>query len=264
MEINWETIRLLGGHLLGHYLLILLLYVVLFGFLALAISVLQFYVVHRYKLLKRQHRTYHWAIKTVYPYLLCVNLYFIVSIGVAFGCRNALQKDLFNIGYIIYKPTAQYLLKDRVQKDELVDGLRDGILELQKQNQMVKDSLVQLSEKVKIKYGVVNTAKNGLAKILIEQYGDEIYSRAFYASAFLGTDGKIEEAMTYEEFDEALEYLLSIEPNELEKIIIENLGKGVTSLIRPQINSVILTYFLLWLLMIALPAIEMVVYRKLQ
>lgn len=263
MDVDWIQIKEVLGHLLEHYLLRICLYAALFVGLAFIISVLLTRFIHKRKLLQRQPKLYHYGIKLIYPYIFLISIYFFALTGLGFGFKSALKLDSNNLGELVYDNSMALSFENDSSKKATLNHLAEMVKTLQQTQSDTKVKLKEVAQLVEFKSKLLEKTKDATVSFLVSQYGDEIFTRMLYATLLLAPNNDfVELEMSYKDFNKAISNLLLLDADDIEQSIKESIGVAIFKVLRPQFNAFILSQLFVWLLLMSLPFVEILIYRK--
>lgn len=235
----------------------------IFLFITLGILTSIVYVIVLYKkgVFTRKPKYYNWVVKLYIPLLIATFLYCFGQIGFLKGVYKIVnsEKELF-VGSL-YAGTIGYAFETEKDKVKFVKETQAYAKNAKDGTNLLIEPYKQRLLKLDSGNSFVNNSKNKLSLFLIQNYGDDICASSVYG--ILKMSGKNEgETMDLETFTAATEYLLAADHKVIESAIIDKLNFWFTSFIDSHYNSMLKSIIIVLAIIISLPIIEFLVYKK--
>ncbi|MGB0429416.1 MAG: hypothetical protein ACPGLV_03010 [Bacteroidia bacterium] len=251
-------------HLLENYFLRISIFTLFFALIGLFISIWFTRLLHKKKWLKRKPKAYHYGIKLVYPYTFAVSLYFLSIIGLIQGVKSSIKNDANTLGTVVYENTVALSFENDSSKNEALKSLATAVKSIQATNKASKVMMQRIAQELHFESKLLESSKNVTANFIIKHFGDEIFARTLYYTLMLTPKNDfVEFEMNYDEYEKAINNLLALDASQIEASLIENIGIAMYKVIKPQLNGIIITQVLIWVVLMALPFIEIILYKKL-
>lgn len=269
-KVDWQQIWVLIQYILKNYLSEVVIYIVAFCALGLLLSAILTFVLFKFKFLNRNNKYYHWATRLIYvPGIFIVNTIFSFQLGVVNGGYKALLKDSPNISNQIYEQSVVRFVEDQEERKALIKQAQTYILDLQASNKSMKISLSDLVKNSKVNIKPIDQTKDKIANYYIQKYGDKIHALATYAMlkaamARVAPHANSLDEMSFEEFEQALQFVLSLDAADVEKSIVNKINEWVNQLLGVQFKSIISGIVLIWILILLIPFVEYFIYKMVQ
>jgi hypothetical protein len=260
-NIDWETIYSVVWYVIKNYPGKIILYSTMFLVLGFVISFILIFSLRKFKAISRGHKYYNWLVKLYIPLIIIINIIFSLKIGLFFGVYKALQKDSYTISEQVYNSSTQYIFKDKQSKVKFISDLKLIVSELSQNNKNVKIQLVDIVKAYDIKYKVVNKPKNWLASAFADKYGDRIHTLVLYGVLNSIPHVDITKDLSYEEFDKVTQQLLQLNPENLEKSLVEKIQNLFLMILKSQFKAIIKGILLIWALLMLIPWLEFWIYK---
>lgn len=259
-NIDWETMYSIVLYVIKNYPLNIILYSTIFLVLGIIISFILIFSLRKYKVFSRQQKYYNWFVKLYIPTIFIINIIFSLKIGLFCGVYEALKKDSYTISEQVYNSSSQYIFKDDKSKTEFITDLKSIVSELSQNNKNVKVQIIDIAKTYNTKYKVVDTPKNWLASLFANQYGDRIHTLVLYGMLNSIPHADVTKDLSYQEFDRLTDQLLQLNPDNMEKSIVEKVQNLFLMVLKSQFKTTIKGILLIWGLLMMIPLIEFWIY----
>lgn len=260
-NIDWETIYSVVLYVIKNYPGNIILHSTIFLVLGLCISFILIFSLRKYKVFSRQQKYYNWLVKLYIPLIIIINIIFSLKIGLFFGVYKALQKDSYTISEQVYNSSTQYIFKDNQSKAKFISDLKLIVSELGQNNKNVKIQIVEVAKTYDTKYKAVDKPKNWLASIFADKYGDRIHTLVLYGMLNSIPHADVTKDLSYHEFDKLTEQLLQLNPDNLEKSIVEKIQNLFLMVLKSQVKAIVKGILIIWVLLMMIPLVEFWIYK---
>lgn len=259
--IDWRLVGDIILYILKNYFLQIVFYVIVFVVLGLILSVIYSIVLSKYKFLKRQNKYYSWAVKLYIPFIFIINLLFSFKLGVLVGGYSAIKNDSYNISKQIYYQSTSLVFDNEDTKEASLNTLQSFVKELDDGNKELKISLNEIAQNYNADIVPIDNSKNWLANKLIQNYGDRIHTLSLYVLLNLTPHINVSEQISYEDFDKAIEFLLEMDPENIEDSLIRKIQHFTNYILRVQFKSILTGLVLIWIILLVVPVLEFYIYH---
>lgn len=260
-NFNWNLVWQVMLYILQNYFVDILGYLLIFSGGGIILSILYTIILTKFKLLRRKNKYHNWAVKLYIPLIFLVNLFFSFEVGVLVGGYHAIKKDSFHISEQIYQGSTGLLFKDESSKVQSIKELQSIVNDLKEGNQNLKLDLNDLAKRYNTDVSAVDQSKNWLASQVVDKYGDKIHTLSLYAMLSMAPHVNISEQITYEEFDQAVQFLLEMDPNEIEKSLVTKIQSFLLYVLKPQYKSILNGILLIWIAILLIPMLEFLLVK---
>lgn len=260
-NIDWETIYSIVLYVIKNYPGKIILCSTIFLVIGVLVSFILIFSLRKYKVFSRQQKYYNWLVKLYIPSIFIITIIFSLKLGLFCGFYNALKKDSYYISEQVYNSSSQYIFKDDKSKTEFISDLKAIVSELSRNNKNVKIQIVDIAKSYNTKYKVVDTPKDWLASIFANRYGDRIHTLVLYGILNSIPDANITKDLSYQEFDTLTDQLLRLNPDDVEKSMVEKIQNLFLMVLKSQFKTIVKGILLIWVLLMLIPLIEFWIYR---
>lgn len=237
--------------------------IVLFLFIGLFLSITFLIILQKKKVFKRIPRYYNWIVKLYIPLLIAGFLYFFGHIGFIRGVYKILDKESETIVAGVYNNILELSFDSEESKNELVTKLQESAIEFRDGSDSMTISLKAIATEHNTGHSLVDGGKDKVATFVIDTYGDNVYKLTLYGMLNVaGPHINLNESLSYEEFSTAMDFLLEVGHKDIEQAIKDKLTIGLESLFYSQYKSFVWSYVILILIMMGIPLIEFLIYKK--
>ena len=245
----------------------LILNCILFLFLGLIIAIAYCIFLYRKGIFKRAPKYYNWAVKLYIPLLIIGILYVFGQWGLIRGIYKIVDAERPIIVTSTYSSTLEYFFKSEHEKNQFLTSLQLFAVISKSSSEdliaLLKDHYKKRETKGE---SLVSSVENKLTQFLINNYGEEIYSFLLYhlitTVAEKGGRINISDSISYNEFKVAIDFLLEVGYEDLEKIILEKLDDWVHNMLSSQYHNMVKSLLILLIIMMIIPLIEFFIYQK--
>lgn len=260
-NIDWEIIYSIVVYVLKNYPFKIILYSSISLVISFVISIMTTLLLRKYKLISREQKYYNWLVKLYIPLIFIVNIIFSFKIGLFWGVYETLKKDSYSVSEQVYYSGSQYIFKDEKSKAVFIADLKSIVSELSRNNKNVKVEIVDIAKTYETKYKLVNRPKNWLASLFADHYGDRIHTLVLYGILNSIPHVDISGTLSYNEFDQLSGKLLELNPENVEKSIIEKIQNLFLMILKSQFRIIIKGIFIIWGLLMLIPWLEFGIYK---
>ncbi|KQT24471.1 hypothetical protein ASG22_10730 [Chryseobacterium sp. Leaf405] len=260
-NIDWETIYSVVLYVVKNYPLKIILYSTIFLVFGFVISFILIFSLRKVNAISREHKYYNWLVKLYIPLILIVNIIFSLKIGLFVGVYKSLKQDSYVISEQVYISSSQYIFKDQQSKAEFVADLKTIVSALSQNNKNIKFQIVDIAKVYDTKYKLMNKPKNWLASLFADKYGDRIHTLILYEILNSIPNVEVTRDLSYEEFDTITQKLLQLNPDDLEKSIVEKIQNLFLMVLKSQFKVILKGILLIWGLLMLIPWIEFWMYK---
>lgn len=260
-NIDWETIYSVVLYVIKNYPLKIILFCSICLLLSFFVSIILTLILRKFKAISREQKYYNWLVKLYIPVIFVINIIFSLKIGLFWGVYEALKKDSYNISTQVYNSSSQYIFKDEKSKAEFITEVRSIVSDLSQNNKNVKVQIVDIAKAYDTKHNVVDKPKNWLASLFADKYGDRIHTLILYGALNSIPHADISKDLSYEEFDKLTQQLLQLNPDDLEKSIVEKIQNLFLMVLKSQFKTIVNGILIIWGLLMLIPWIEFWIYK---
>lgn len=259
-NLDWYSIYSAVLYIIKNYPLTIFLYCAVCFIAGLLMSLILTLLMRKYKAFSRVPKYYNWLVKLYIPAIFIVNSIISLQLGLFWGSYEALKKDSFSISSQIYASGVGSVFKDQNAKAEFVGGVRAAVSEINRNNEEAKIKITDLIRAYDTKYGMINQPKNRMASWLMNQYGDRINTVVVYGILNSIPNVEVTGDLSYHEFDTITKQLLVLNPDDIEKSIIEKLQNLLLMVIKSQFKTMVGSLLMLWGILMIIPWLEFWIY----
>lgn len=245
----------------------LILNCILFLFLGLIIAIVYCIFLYRKGIFKRTPKYYNWVVKLYIPLLIIGILYVFGQWGLIRGIYKIVDAERPIIVTSTYSSTLEYVFENEHEKNEFLTSLQLFAVASKSSSE---DLIVLLKDHYKKRENkgesLASSIENKLTQFLINNYGEEIYSFLLYhlitTVAEKGGRINMSDSLSFNEFKVAIDFLLEVGYEDLEKIILEKLDDWVHNMLSSQYHNMVKSLLILLIIMMITPLIEFFIYKK--
>lgn len=259
-NLDWDSIYPAVLYIIKNYPLTIFLYCVVFFIAGLLMSLVLTLLMRKYKAFSRVPKYYNWLVKLYIPAIFIVNSIVSLQLGLFLGSYEALKKDSFSISAQIYSSGVGSVFKDQKAKAEFIGGVRAAVSEINRNNEEAKIKITDLVRAYDTKYGMINQPKNRMASWLMNQYGDRINTVIVYGILNSIPNVEVTGDLSYHEFDKITKQLMVLNPDDIEKSIIEKLQNLLLMALKLQFKTMVGSLLMLWGILMIIPWLEFWIY----
>lgn len=259
-NLDWDSIYPAVLYIIKNYPLTIFLYCVVFFIAGLLISLVLILLMRKYKAFSRVPKYYNWLVKLYIPAIFIANSIVSLQLGLFLGSYEALKKDSFSISAQIYSSGVGSVFKDQKAKAEFIGGVRAAVSEINRNNEEAKIKITDLVRAYDTKYGMINQPKNRMASWLMNQYGDRINTVIVYGILNSIPNVEVTGDLSYHEFDNITKQLMVLNPDDIEKSIIEKLQNLLLMALKSQFKTMVGSLLMLWGILMIIPWLEFWIY----
>ncbi len=259
-NLDWDSIYPAVLYIIKNYPLTIFLYCVVFFIAGLLMSLVLTLLMRKYKAFSRVPKYYNWLVKLYIPAIFIVNSIVSLQLGLFLGSYEALKKDSFSISAQIYSSGVGSVFKDQKAKAEFIGGVRAAVSEINRNNEEAKIKITDLVRAYDTKYGMINQPKNRMASWLMNQYGDRINTVIVYGILNSIPNVEVTADLSYHEFDKITKQLMVLNPDDIEKSIIEKLQNLLLMALKSQFKTMVGSLLMLWGILMIIPWLEFWIY----
>lgn len=261
--LDWDSIYSAVLYIIKSYPLAILLYCTGCFIAGLLISLLLTRIMRKYKAFSREPKYYNWLVKLYIPAIFIINSIISLQLGLFWGSYEALKKDSFSIASQIYSSGTGSVFKDQDAKAEFIGGVRAFVLEVNRNNENAKIKITDLIKAYDIRYGMINQPKNRMASWFMNKYGDRINTVVVYGILNSIPNVQVTGDLSYHEFDQITKQLLVLNPDDIEKSIIEKLQNLLLMVLKSQFKTLAGGLLMVWAILMMIPWLEFWIYKYL-
>lgn len=259
-NLDWDSIYPAVLYIIKNYPLTIFLYCVVFFLAGLLMSLVLTLLMRKYKAFSRVPKYYNWLVKLYIPAIFIVNSIVSLQLGLFWGSYEALKKDSFSISSQIYSSGVGSVFKDQKAKAEFIGGVRAAVSEINRNNEEAKIKITDLVRAYDTKYAMINQPKNRMASWLMNQYGDRINTVIVYGILNSIPNVEVTGDLSYHEFDKITKQLMVLNPDDIEKSIIEKLQNLLLMALKSQFKTMVGSLLMLWGILMIIPWLEFWIY----
>lgn len=262
-NINWETIYSVVWYVVRNYPLKIILFCSICLVLGFFVSIILTFIFKKYKVISRHQKYYNWFVKLYIPAIFVINIIFSLKIGLFWGVYEALKTDSYSISEQIYHSGSQYIFQDEKSKKDFITDIRSVVSELSRNNKNTKIQIIDIAKAYDTKYKVVDKPKNWLASLFANYYGDRIHTLVLYEILNSVPYLQVTKDLSYREFDTLSQKLIELNPDHIEKSIVEKIQNLFLIILRSQFKTILNGILMIWMLFMIIPWIEFWIYGML-
>ncbi|GEN75589.1 hypothetical protein [Chryseobacterium hagamense] len=259
-NLDWDGMYSAVLYIIRNYPLTILLYCLVCFVAGLLISLMLTLIMRKYNAFYRTPKYYNWLVKLYIPAIFIINGLVSLQLGLFWGSYEALKKDSFSISSQIYSSGVGAVFKDQKAKAEFIGGVRTVVSEISRNNENTKIKITDLVRAYDTKYGIINQPKNRMASWLMDQYGDRINTMVVYGILNSIPNVEVTGDLSYREFDKITKQLLVLDPDDIEKSIVEKIRNFYLMILKSQFKTLAGSLMMLWFILMLIPWLEFWIY----
>jgi len=251
-HVFWEIIRDIVLPHLGR----LILNIIVFLIVGILISIFLVVIFKKKNILSRKNRIYTLIIRTIYiPGIIIAGLVFCFQIGFIRGVYKIIKKENPQITNGIYMGTVGQLVATDKDKDAFVEEMKSLAYKAQQSNTEFTYALSNgISKQTK------NAEINSFSAYVVKKYNEEVYSAVLFGFCY-AADIKFDKKLNYSDFENVLDIIKKTDRVKVEKSIKFAMGMKLHKLFYKQYISAITSIIISWLLVLAIPLVEFLIYK---
>jgi len=264
-SIDWNVVWGVIKDLVIPYSGILIFNTVIFLTIGLLLSILFIVLMSRKGVFRRTPKYYNWAVKLYIPMLIIVFLYFFGQIGFARGIFKIFEKEEENIVSGIYYELLNDSFESEESKKAFIVKLRQTTKSWEGRSDKFVEAILTSGEEIETGSSLIDTGSNKLSNFLMNNYGAQLSKVILYHVVNLtGKQVHIEvsDAVSYNDFNQALDYLQTANHQELELAFKDRLNIWFDAFLIAQYYSFVKVLLITLLCMILIPVFEFIIYKK--
>lgn len=238
--------------------------IIIFLFLGFIIGIIYCIVLWRKGIFKRAPKYYNWAVKLYIPLLIVGILYVFGQWGFIRGIYKILDNEKTMIVKGIYNGSVQQIFESEDAKNKFVLSAQMLAIKAKSDSQDYAVFFKKHLKNYDTGSSFLNKTKNKLAKFIVNNYSDDLYKLTMYALITSAGKGHIDfsEALPYEEFNAAMDLLLEVGYQDIEKVVLEKLSQWFSMGITAQYHGMVKSLLILLFLILIVPLLEYFIYKK--
>ncbi|WP_299249098.1 hypothetical protein [uncultured Aquimarina sp.] len=238
--------------------------IIIFLFLGFIIAIIYCIVLWRKGIFKRAPKYYNWAVKLYIPLLIIGILYVFGQWGFIRGIYKILDNEKTMIVKGIYNVSVQQIFESEDAKNKFVLSAQMLAIKAKSDSQDYAVFFKKHLKNYDTGSSFLNKTKNKLAKFIVNNYSDDLYKLTMYALIISAGKGHIDfsEALPYEEFNAAMDLLLEVGYQDIEKVVLEKLSQWFSMGITAQYHGMVKSLLILLFLILIVPLLEYFIYKK--
>ncbi|WP_298320484.1 hypothetical protein [uncultured Aquimarina sp.] len=238
--------------------------IIIFLFLGFIIGIIYCIVLWRKGIFKRAPKYYNWAVKLYIPLLIVGILYVFGQWGFIRGIYKILDNEKTMIVKGIYNGSVQQIFESEDAKNKFVLSAQMLAIKAKSDSQDYAVFFKKHLKNYDTGSSFLNKTKNKLAKFIVNNYSDDLYKLTMYALITSAGKGHIDfsEALPYEEFNAAMDLLLEVGYQDIEKVVLEKLSQWFSMGIAAQYHGMVKSLLILLFLILIVPLLEYFIYKK--
>ncbi|WP_299441960.1 hypothetical protein [uncultured Aquimarina sp.] len=242
----------------------LILNIIIFLFLGFVIAIIYCIVLWRKGIFKRAPKYYNWAVKLYIPLLIVGILYIFGQWGFIRGIYKILDNEKTMIVEGIYNGSVQQIFESEEAKNKFVLSAQMLAIKAKSDSQDYAIFFKKNLKNYDTGSSFLNKTKNKLAKFIVNNYSDDLYKLTMYALITSAGKGHIDfsEALPYDEFNAAMDLLLEVGYQDIEKVVLDKLSQWFSIGITAQYNGIVKSLLILLFLILIVPLLEYFIYKK--
>ncbi|QCE40056.1 hypothetical protein [Psychroserpens sp. NJDZ02] len=263
--IEWSVIWSIIKDIVMPHTWILTSQTLIFLFFGFILSIFYIIILNKKKVLTRNPKYYNWAVKVYIPTLIVGFLFVFGYTGFITGVYKVMNKEKETIVSSVYNHVLKLSFESENSKNEFIVNLQISAIVVKGGSKVLLASLKKTTSEYNSGYSIIDDNKNKLANYLIDKYADDIYKIVIYG--MLDATGakaniNIEEELTYDDFSTGMDLLLDLDYKDIEQGIKDKLLIWFDDLLYKQYKSLLYTQLILLLIIMSLPLIEFLIYKK--
>ncbi|WP_299261639.1 hypothetical protein [uncultured Aquimarina sp.] len=242
----------------------LIINIVIFLFLGFIIAVIYCILLWRKGIFKRVPKYYNWVVKLYIPILLVGILYIFGQWGFIRGIYKILDNEKTMIVQGVYNGSVQQIFESEDAKNKFVISAQMLAIQAKSDSQDYALFFEKNFKNYDTGSSFLNKTKNKLAKFIINNYSDDLYKLTMYALLTSAGKGHVDfsEVLPYEEFDAAMNLLLEVGYQDIEKVVLDKLSQWFSIGLTSQYNGIVKSLLILLILILIVPLLEYFIYKK--
>ncbi|AXT53712.1 hypothetical protein D1818_23855 [Aquimarina sp. BL5] len=238
--------------------------IIIFLFLGFIIGIIYCIVLWRKGIFKRAPKYYNWAVKLYIPLLIVGILYVFGQWGFIRGIYKILDNEKTIIVKGIYNGSVQQIFESEYAKNKFVLSAQMLAIKAKSDSQDYAVFFKKHLKNYDTGSSFLNKTKNKLSKFIVNNYSDDLYKLTMYALITSAGKGHIDfsEALPYEEFNAAMDLLLEVGYQDIEKVVLEKLSQWFSMGITAQYHGMVKSLLILLFLILIVPLLEYFIYKK--
>ena len=263
--IEWSVIWSIIKDIVMPHTWILTSQTLIFLFFGFILSIFYIIILNKKKVLTRNPKYYNWAVKVYIPTLIVGFLFVFGYTGFITGVYKVMNKEKETIVSSVYNHVLKLSFESENSKNEFIVNLQISAIVVKGGSKVLLASLKKTTSEYNSGYSIIDDNKNKLANYLIDKYADDIYKIVIYGmldAAGAKANINIEEELTYDDFSTGMDLLLDLDYKDIEQGIKDKLLIWFDDLLYKQYKSLLYTQLILLLIIMSLPLIEFLIYKK--
>jgi len=238
--------------------------IIIFLFLGFIIGIIYCILLWRKGIFKRAPKYYNWAVKLYIPLLIVGILYVFGQWGFIRGIYKILDNEKTMIVKGIYNGSVQQIFESEDAKNKFVISAQMLAIKAKSDSQDYAVFFKKHLKNYDTGSSFLNKTKNKLAKFIVNNYSNDLYKLTMYALITSAGKGHIDfsEALPYEEFNAAMDLLLEVGYQDIEKVVLEKLSQWFSMGITAQYHGMVKSLLILLFLILIVPPLEYFIYKK--
>ncbi|MFC3160009.1 hypothetical protein SAMN05443633_11651 [Chryseobacterium arachidis] len=236
-NIDWGTIYSVVLYVVKNYPLKIISYSTIFLVIGFVVNFILIFSLRKFKVTSREYKYYNWLVKLYIPFIIFINIIFSVKMGMFVGVYQAFKQDSYSISEQVYNSGSQYIFRDTLSKTKFITTLEFIFSDLEQKNKNAKIRFVDVVKVYNTKYVALDRPKNWLASAFADKYGDRIHTLVLYGALNSIPHVDITKDLSYKEFDKVSQQLLQLNPENLEKSIVEKIQNLFLMVLKSQFKT---------------------------
>jgi hypothetical protein len=264
-NINWSEIWAFSKQFILPNIGWFVLWLVLFLILGLVMSIFLNRYLYKKNLFTRDRKYYNWIAKLWIPYIVIVCLYFFGMFGLLYGSRAILTNENKSITASLYSHSLGTTFSTEAEKKAFLSSVQSLSNSSEDASQSMTKTLADYIKKSNTGMASVDHFKDASSSFLLQKYESEVYSACVFG-CMKAVDSKADmhtvKNVGYAEFKSLLKKLDQIEPQKIEQSIQAEMGRKLQKAINLIYNEIMKHEIFFFLLFLAFPFIEFLIYVK--
>lgn len=251
-----ETWAIISDFILPHMGRIIL-NVIGFSLLGVLVATLLIIIFFRTKVFTRKNTVYKIIIRIIYiPFIAFITIYFFGNFGFVFGVYKVASAENEHLVETAYGLTVDSYFTSEASKKAFLKELTSMANDAENS---VSGFANDLEKKVRDK--PKTDEEEGLLAGAFKSYKHEIY-KVTLKGLFSAVGMEFDTHTDYAEFQSAVKSLYDMDVRKIEYAIKKSLEVKIQDFIDKQYYTAIFSLFLFWLLLIAIPFVEFLIYKQ--
>jgi hypothetical protein len=253
-------------NLFGHHILpnlgVMLLSILLFVGIGFVVWIALVILGSKWKWFRRHKKWYSFLAKLAYVWWLLVLVGGGGVLGGIRGLGKIVERETPVVSKELYEASVAKVFQTEEERMVFVEGLRTTAKAAMATSEGFTKTMVGELKLKNTGAGWVDTLKNKGTDLVMDQFGDEVTKGILYG--VMKTGGKqvgLEQDLSYEEFNAALDAVLLEKPKQLEEDILASINERLLHFLHGYYSSYMGSAIAIVLALFSLPLMELLIFR---